>query len=287
MQNVAMRSELPQAMQSPAVHTSSHADPAKQPGHWLLASLGKRVLRPGGLELTRRLIGRLNPESADDVIEFAPGLGGTARMTLAKQPRSYVGVERDQTVTKELQRELDNATARFISASAESTGLESGSASLIYGEAMLSMQTPEQKRRILAEAFRLLKPGGRYGIHELALLPDDIGDLERKEIEREMSMSIHVGVRPATLAEWRQLLEEAGFQIEWQTLAPMHLLEPGRMVRDEGLAGVVRIVFNLLRRPAARKRVSSMRQMFRKHASHLAAVAIVCVKSQARDSSNF
>ena len=28
----------------------------KMPGHWLMARLGKRVLRPGGMELTRRMI---------------------------------------------------------------------------------------------------------------------------------------------------------------------------------------------------------------------------------------
>lgn len=261
-----------------AAHPVTHADPAKQPGHWLLASLGKRVLRPGGLELTKQLIFHLNPRPDDDVAEFAPGLGGTARMTLAKQPRSYVGIDRDPAIARQLQRELGNGSTKFVSAAAESTNLEAGSASVVYGEAMLSMQTPEQKRRIIAEAFRLLKPGGRYGIHELALLPNEIDDVTRKEIEREMSMNIHVGVRPATLAEWEKLLRDAGFQLEWQTLAPMHLLEPKRMMSDEGLTGILRIAFNLLRKPAARRRVLSMRKMFRKHASHLRAVAIVCVK---------
>ena len=28
----------------------------KMPGHWVLARLGKRVLRPGGMELTRRML---------------------------------------------------------------------------------------------------------------------------------------------------------------------------------------------------------------------------------------
>jgi SAM-dependent methyltransferase len=273
-----MRSELAHTLHTPAVHPTVHADPARQPGHWLLASLGKRVLRPGGLELTKQLLNHLNTNSTDDVVEFAPGLGGTARMTLAKRPRSYVGIERDQAIAQQLQRNLGGPATRFVSASAESTGLESNSASLVYGEAMLSMQTPEQKRRILAEAFRLLKPGGRYGIHELALLPNEIDDITRKDIEREMSLNIHVGVRPVTLGEWRQLLEGAGFRVEWQMLAPMHLLEPRRMFKDEGLAGVLRIVFNLLRKPAARQRVLSMRKMFRKHASHLSAVAIVCAK---------
>lgn len=36
----------------------SELDVAKMPGHWLLARLGKRVLRPGGLKLTRALLTR-------------------------------------------------------------------------------------------------------------------------------------------------------------------------------------------------------------------------------------
>ena len=45
---------------------------------------------------------------------------------------------------------------------------------MVFGEAMLSMQTAMHKEAILVEAARLLKPGGRYGIHELCLVPDDL-----------------------------------------------------------------------------------------------------------------
>jgi SAM-dependent methyltransferase len=228
-----MKTALPQTLDVSA----SHLDTNKQPGHWLLANLGKRVLRPGGLEVTRQLIAHLRPASEDDVVEFAPGLGVTARMILANQPRSYLGVEREEAVAHRLRSELAKPNVRFIHASAESTALAPHSASLVYGEAMLSMQTPEQKGRIVTEAFRLLKPGGRYGIHELAILPDDIDDSTRKAIERKMSMNIHVGVRPATISEWRQILEGAGFQLDWQILAPMHLLEPKRILSDEGIGG--------------------------------------------------
>ena len=34
----------------------SKLDVSRMPGHWLLARLGKRVLRPGGSELTRALL---------------------------------------------------------------------------------------------------------------------------------------------------------------------------------------------------------------------------------------
>ena len=44
----------------------------KIPGHWLLAKMGKRVLRPGGLDLTRQLLKWLAIGQDDEVVEFAP-----------------------------------------------------------------------------------------------------------------------------------------------------------------------------------------------------------------------
>ena len=67
----------------------------KMPGHWVLARLGKRVLRPGGMQLTRTMLAALRIQPADDVVEFAPGMGITAQLTLALKPASYTAVERD------------------------------------------------------------------------------------------------------------------------------------------------------------------------------------------------
>ncbi len=73
----------------------SDLDVTKMPGHWLLARLGKRVLRPGGLGLTRAMLRHLAIGPADEVVEFAPGLGVTARAILQRRPRRYTAVERD------------------------------------------------------------------------------------------------------------------------------------------------------------------------------------------------
>ena len=52
----------------------AHLDVAKMPAHWLMARLGKRVLRPGGLDTTRWLLQHAGIRPEDDVVEFAPGL---------------------------------------------------------------------------------------------------------------------------------------------------------------------------------------------------------------------
>lgn len=248
------------------------------PGHWLLAKMGKRVLRPGGLELTRVLLDRLNIQSRDDVVEFAPGLGLTARLTLDKRPASYTAVERDEAAAATVKCHLTGARQRCQLGSAEQTGLPDESATVVYGEAMLTMQGPEQKRRVVAEAFRLLKPGGRYGIHELSLTPDDLPEAVQEDIRRGLSRGIQVGARPLSTPAWRELLTRAGFKIQSEATAPMLLLEPRRLIRDEGFFRALWFVFKVIRTPEARRRVSSMRRMFRRHRRHLTAITLIAVK---------
>jgi SAM-dependent methyltransferase len=224
------------------------------------------------------LLATLAIQEGDDVVEFAPGLGVTARMTLACRPHSYAAVERDRDAAATVQRYLSGPRQRCVVGSAESTGLADASASVVYGEAMLSMQTASAKARIIAEAARLLRPGGRYGIHELCLVPDDVDPATRDAIERDLSDEVHVGVRPLTTREWRELLAAAELQIVAEHQAPMHLLEPARVVSDEGLLRAIRIAWNVATHAAARRRVLAMRRVFRQYSQHLAAIALVATK---------
>jgi hypothetical protein len=73
-------------------------------------------------------------------------------------------------------------------------------------------------------------------------------------------------------------LESAGLFVTTVELAPMHLLEPARIFRDEGLLHTLRFFFNVARNPAARKRTRQMRNVFRKYQQHLAAIAVVAAK---------
>lgn len=256
----------------------AHLDPAKMPGHWLLARLGKRVLRPGGRELTLALVSALDIQPDDDLVEFAPGLGFTASLTTAQPHASYTGIERDATAAAHVGSVVQPPRDRCIVGTAEATGLPDASASVVYGEAMLTMQTAAQKARIVQEAARILRPGGRYAIHELSLVPDTLDATTKARIEQDLSQVIHVGARPLTSAEWRDVLQAEGFVVQHEQHAPMHLLEPQRMIADEGLWRTLRIGFNLLRDPLARRRVQAMRSVFRAHAKHLGAIVLVAHK---------
>src|SRR5436190_3734102 len=250
----------------------------KMPGHWVLARLGKRVLRPGGMQLTRTMLAALGIQRADDVVEFAPGMGITAQLTLALNPASYTAVERDAAAAKIVSGYLKEERQRCVVGSASDTGLPDQCATVVYGEAMLSMQTSEMKRHIVREAYRLLKGGGRYGIHEMCLTSDTLDEDKKRETEKALTGVVHHGVRPLAISEWRSLLESEGFEVKSVDRAPMSLLEPSRLIRDEGFAGTLRFLWNVLRDSEARIRVLEMRSVFRRNRHLLGAVAITVSK---------
>lgn len=265
------------AAQVDATFPATGRDDDSVQGHWLLARLGKRVLRPGGIELTRGLLERAGLPNSD-VVELAPGLGRTATEILAHQPRSYIGAEKDPAAARGVQRILGDNGGQVRVVDAAETGLAAGSADVVIGEAMLSMQGDSTKHAIVAEAARLLRPGGRYAIHELALTPNSIDEHVKTEIRQSLAASIRVNARPLTVAEWMQLLAEHELVVDAVSTAPMALLEPRRLVADEGFFGALRFAKNLLLQRDARRRVLGMRRTFRTHHKQLAAVGIVAHK---------
>jgi len=274
--------QVPQPEASPVTAHMMEPDDLdlhKAQGHLLLARMGKRVLRPGGLELTHRMIEALAIGPADEVAELAPGLGTTAALALAHGPLAYTGVDHDPRMVDQLRARLEGPGRRFLLGHAAHTGIPGSSVDKVYGEAMLTMHADHRKREIIREAYRILKPGGSYAIHELGLTPPTITATDKATIQRDLAQAIRVNARPLTAAEWEELLVQEGFQVRWQRTAAMRLLEPVRMIADEGLLRTLRIAWNIARRPAARTRILTMRRVFRRYRPHINAVAFVAVKA--------
>ncbi len=250
---------------------------SSQPGHWVLARAGKRVLRPGGLGLTRAMLERCELFGRD-VVELAPGLGRTAREIVAARPKSYIGVDRDETAVAQVTQVVSDFGGKCVLGDASATGLTDGCADVVVGEAMLTMQSPRAKAEIIAEAVRVLRPGGHYAIHELALTPDTIDPEPAAEISKALARAINVNARPLTVSAWAGLLAEHGLQVQWNQTAPMALLRVRRNLADEGIGGAARIAWNVLTQPELRRRILSMRKTFNQYKDSLCGVAIVAHK---------
>lgn len=247
-------------------------------GHWLLAKMGKKVLRPGGKDLTLKLINGLSFTSEDRVIEFAPGLGYTAFKVLGKNPKSYTGVELNEEAASGLRKKIIGKNRSIIIGNASQVPLPDGSADKVYGEAMLTMQADHRKSAIIKEAYRLLKKGGLYGIHELGLAPDNLDKETKAKIQHELALCIKVNARPLTQSEWVAILENEGFRIVEIKTNPMLLLDTKRIIDDEGLFRSLKIGFNIIRQPKARRRISEMRCVFNRYKKQMNAIAIVAEK---------
>ena len=257
-----------------------HADRpiASAPGHWVLARAGKRVLRPGGAALSAAMLGHARLAGAD-VVELAPGLGRTAAEIIKAHPASYTAIDRDPDAARRVAAVVgDLGTVR--QGEAADTGLDEASADVVVGEAMLTMQGDKGKASIVAEAARVLRPGGRYAIHELGVTPDDIDEDYYTQLRRDLARSIHVNARPMTAAAWKELMEGAGLVVDWVDTAPMALLKVGRNIRDEGLGGFLRIARNVAADKALRRRVQEMARTFKRYEKDMVGIALVAHKPE-------
>lgn len=250
----------------------------KAQGHWILARMGKKVLRPGGKELTHKLVDALDINHQDNIAEFAPGLGFTASTALKDKPFSYVGIDSNKEAVQYLKQKIKGNNIEFIEGNAASTNLAEGSKDKVYGEAMLTMHANHRKSEIIKEAHRILKKGGLYAIHELGLTPNNLEEDTKTTIQKDLALAIKVNARPLTESEWTELLEKEGFKVIKIERNPMHLLEPSRMIDDEGFLRTLKIGLNILTHSKARKRILEMRRTFRKYQQHMNAVAIIAEK---------
>ncbi|MBO9617860.1 MAG: methyltransferase domain-containing protein [Niabella sp.] len=251
---------------------------SKASGHWLLAKMGKRVLRPGGKKFTQALIEALHITEGDHLAEFAPGLGQTALLALKQHPASYTGIEADADAIEILRQTIIAPNVCFIQTSAAQTGLPAGSKDKVFGEAMLTMQADHRKSAIIKEAHRILKKGGSYTIHELALLPDMLAEPLKAAIQQDLAKAIKVNARPLTVPEWKMLLQQEGFTVKKVITRPMNLLTPARLIQDEGFLRALKVGCNLLTHPRERYRVMQMRAVFKKYKKHIGAILLICEK---------
>lgn len=245
---------------------------------WVLSKVGKKVLRPGGRELTMWLIDHLQITSEDSVLEFAPGIGFTAIQVLKKKPKSYTGIELNEEAGKNLREIIQGENKKILIGNAADAHIVNATQDKVFGEAMLTMHADQKKSEIIHEAYRLLKEGGLYGIHELCLVPDNISPEKKKAIQKDLSSHSHVNTRPLTQSEWISIIEKEGFHVIHAWTRPMMLLEPSRIIRDEGVINTLTTAYKVMRRPKARKKIFEMRKLFQEHRDEIRAIGIIAEK---------
>src|SRR5437899_4018144 len=98
----------------------------------------------------------------------------------------------------------DLAHAEFLKGNIEQIPLPDASVDVIISNCVVNLSA--DKRRVLREAFRVLKPGGRFAVSDVVVRGELPGDVRR-------SMELWVGCVAGALEEqeYRRLLTDAGF----------------------------------------------------------------------------
>src|SRR3989449_1388777 len=108
-------------------------------------------------------------------------------------------------LARENQRKTGVTNVEFLKGEIENIPLPDASVDVIISNCVINLSA--DKRRVLHEAFRTLKPGGRFAVSDV-VVRGEIPDAVRR------SMELWVGCVAGALeeTEYRRLLQEAGFE---------------------------------------------------------------------------
>ena len=247
------------------------------PGYEILAAAGKTVLRPGGRAATEQLFRWANFKPGETVLELAPG-SGISVIALAKRfGVEVVGIEKDldrvaiaQANAKAagLERQVRFIQGNIFELETVSASFDSASFDYVLAEAILTMQSPVGKARILSGVRDRLKVNGKFLSHEL---------LARNPLEslhKDLSQATRVNATPLSEEGWIDTFIQAGLAVTQQQTGAMRLLSPFQVLQDEGAVHTAQIIWNVLTQPVIRDRILKMRQVFIQHQQDLGYIAL-------------
>jgi ubiquinone/menaquinone biosynthesis C-methylase UbiE len=176
------------------------AQAAAIPAEALLASLG--CGNPTALaELTQgEVVLDLGSGGGIDVLLSARRVGPTGKAYGLDMTDEMLALARDNQAKSGL------TNVEFLRGEIEHIPLPDNSVDVIISNCVINLSA--DKDRVLAEAFRVLKPGGRFAVSDVVVRGTDIPDTMRR------SMELWVGCVAGALeeSEYRQKLAAAGFE---------------------------------------------------------------------------
>ncbi len=255
------------------VETGTQPKTNKIPGHFFLANLGKKRLRPGGKKATTFLI-----ESVDfnhkKVLEVACNQALTSCEIATKYDCQIEALDINQKALVKAQKYLDqkklNHKIHLQQGNAFSLPYPDNSFDIVINEAFLTMNQNVIKQKALQEYFRVLKPGGFLLTHDIMYLHDD-------QFVPEMIATINMHAEPLSYDGWLNLFQDQGFVIRDTDHGKMTLMTPKGMLKDEGLINLIKIFRNGMKKENKDTFVK-MRKFFSKHSHEMNYLAIVSQK---------
>jgi arsenite methyltransferase len=201
------------------------AQAAAIPAEALLASLGcgnptaLAELKPGEVVLD------LGSGGGIDVLLSAKRVGPTGKAYGLDMTDEMLALARDNQAKSGL------TNVEFLRGEIEHIPLPDNSVDVIISNCVINLSA--DKARVLAEAFRVLKPGGRFAVSDVVVKGDDVPAAVRR------SMELWVGCVAGALEEsrYRELLTAAGFEgVDLEPTRIYRAADAQQFLEEAGLA---------------------------------------------------
>ncbi len=165
-------------------------------------NLGLEILHPGGAEVTRELAALAAIAPGTRVLDVAAGTGATARLLAMELGARITTVDVSPSMIERQRRKLSSRrpAVEVVQADAHELPFRDDCFDVVISECAVCHF---DKRRSIGEMARVVRPGGRVGIHDLCWKENAPDALKRRliEIEREA---------PGTIGDWIGVFESAG-----------------------------------------------------------------------------
>lgn len=176
-----------------------------------MASLGKTRLRPGGIEATEWLFKQAGFSADNKVLEVACNMGTTSIELAQRFHCTVYAIDMDKgalaKARQNIVREGVDHRVIVMEANAGRLPFADETFDVVINEAMLTMYADKAKEKLVAEYFRVLKPGGRLLTHDIMYTHDTLGEDARRQLQGVVKSN----VSPLSAAAWRTLFQRSGF----------------------------------------------------------------------------
>ncbi len=203
--------------------------------------LGIETLHPGGLETTKRLAEMCGIDENMKVLDVASGTGLTAIFLAENYGCSVTGIDQSEMMVEKAREKAKGSEmdVEFLTGDAHKLPFEDGSFDVVISESTLCLL---EKEKALDEMVRVVKTGGRVGIHDICWSKDADESLKRRLDELE-------GERPETREGWVNLFEKAGLsEIEAEERPEVIDGWMEEMESDLGILGKLEIFIKILKK---------------------------------------
>ena len=229
------------------------------------ATLGKRVINPGGIAGRDRLLAALDIKPGSRVLEIGCGSGHTAcylaqnfqcQVTAVDLSAGMIAVARRRVTQAGLQTRIrcETADIGWLPFAEHSFDYVIVQAVLMFVD----------KARALSEIQRVLKPGGQFGAIEFAWHRPPPAAV-REGTQQVCGCRVLEFHTCNDWAGWLQRLRYQGVRAEEHAFALLSI--PG-FVRDEGIINSLRVLSRVLRQRANIRRMAQIWGYFGRHRAH-------------------